>query len=268
MHPLAELTVPKGHVAIHWFEQSTYAIKDSSGTVVQIDPYYPRERLPERFVHLTAPLDEATLPTDYILLTHDHGDHTNPETIARIVQSSPDALYWGPSESVARIKGVGVDAAKITTIEAGKSYRVGGMTLHVVYAKPPKDDPIYAKETKPLDVTHLGFVLETEGGRLYFSGDPINHFAEHEALVGAVAALKPEIGFMTNHPSEGEFPFFDGSATMAAKIGVKYAVPAHRSCFVKRDYDPHEWAQHVAKVGVEPLVFPRNSRILYPLGTP
>ena len=44
MHPLVELKVPEGSIAVHWFEQSSFALKDPSGTIVQIDPYFPRER--------------------------------------------------------------------------------------------------------------------------------------------------------------------------------------------------------------------------------
>ena len=38
MHVLADLKVPAGSVAIHWFEQSSFAIKDSHGTILLIDP--------------------------------------------------------------------------------------------------------------------------------------------------------------------------------------------------------------------------------------
>ena len=64
MHPLVDLDVPEGAVAIHWFEQSTFAVKDSHGTVVQIDPYFPHDRPADRFIHTEPPLDESQLPTD------------------------------------------------------------------------------------------------------------------------------------------------------------------------------------------------------------
>src|SRR5687768_13475282 len=75
-HALNTLAVPAGAVAIWWFGQSSFALKDGSGTVVQIDPFFPRDRPPERFIHAEPPLDEAELRTDYVLLTHDHSDHT------------------------------------------------------------------------------------------------------------------------------------------------------------------------------------------------
>ncbi len=117
---------------------------------------------------------------------------------------------------------------------------------------------------KPPDVTHLGYVLEADGVRLYFSGDPIHTFAEHDDLTAPVAALQPQIGFLTNHPSEGEFPFFAGSAKMARRIGLHHAVPVHRACFVKRDYDPNAWAEHFGGDGAQPLIMARDSHLIYP----
>ena len=42
MHPFENLVVPAGSVGIHWFGQSTLGLKDPQGTIVQVDPYYPR----------------------------------------------------------------------------------------------------------------------------------------------------------------------------------------------------------------------------------
>ena len=93
MHPLTDLNVGKDTVVIHWFEQSTFALRDSSGTVVQIDPYFPRERPPEQFIHAKAPLDESRLRTDAVLLTHAHGDHTCTESILRIHANFKNVKY-------------------------------------------------------------------------------------------------------------------------------------------------------------------------------
>ncbi|MBX3052550.1 MAG: MBL fold metallo-hydrolase [Caldilineaceae bacterium] len=263
MHPLATLSVPKNHVAIHWFEQSCYAVKNAAGTVVQVDPYFPRQRAPERFIHAQPPLDEATLPTDFVLLTHNHGDHTWPESISRIWAAFPDCRFVGPQESIDNILAeTDVDPSHTQVIQAGEAVELAGFSVHAVYAKPPAGDP--AAGIKPPDVTHLGYVVAVDGVRLYFSGDPINTFAEHPALTQPVAALQPQIGFLTTHPNEGEFPFFAGSVKMAQAVGLSHAVPAHRACFVKRDYDPAEWAAQFPADGPSPLIIPRNSHIVYP----
>lgn len=262
MHPMASVDVPPGSVAIHWFEQSCFAIKDSHGTTIQVDPYFPHARPAEKYIHDTPPLDETTLPTDYVLLTHDHSDHTCAESIERIRTTFPNCTFVGPEESIDHIlRATGVDPMKTITIVAGDEIKVSSMTAHVVYAKPPSGDPDAG--IAPPDVDHLGYVLETDGGKLYFSGDPINNFADHDELIQAIVKHKPDLGFLTTHPTEGEFPFFEGSVKMALGLGLSTAAPAHYACFVKRDYDPHDWAANFPDGGPKTMIIPRNSHIIY-----
>jgi L-ascorbate 6-phosphate lactonase len=266
MHPIATLAVPAGAVAIHWFGQSTYALKDAAGTIVQVDPYYPSERLADRFVHITKPLEESSLPTHYVLLTHNHTDHTWPESCFAIHQSFPDCRFVGPVESINNLREKGIAADRLQTVNVGDAVTLGSMTVHVLYAKPPQGDP--AAGIKPPDVQHFGFVVETGGSesekvRVYISGDPINTFADNTELTGAVAALHPHIGLLTTHPNEGEFPFFDGSAKIAQKIGLKTAVPSHYQCFVKRNYDPQAWVAAFPLDGPELLIIPYNRYVIY-----
>ena len=258
MHPFEDLVVAADSVGIHWFGQSTLALKDPQGTIVQVDPYYPRERPTDRFVHARPPLDEAALRTDYVLLTHDHGDHTCIESIERIITAYPEVGFIGPEESVKHIRDSGIsnDSSIVT---AGESAKMGTMTAHAVFAKPPTGLPNDGID--PPDVTHLGYVIEAGEVRIYISGDPVNTFGDHEELLAPVRDLKPDIGFLTNHPAEGEFPFFAGSAKIASALGLKSAVPTHYSCFVTRDYDPQEWAAGLE--GVEPLIIPYNQSIVY-----
>ena len=231
MHPFAELSVPKGTVGIHWFEQNSYAVKDPQGTIIQIDPYFPHNRPPDRFVHPHPPLDESELLTHYVLLTHSHGDHSCSETVDRIHKSWPESKYLGPKESIKKIlEQTKIDAEHTITMEVGQTLKLSTMSVHAVYAKPPSGDP--EAGIAPPEVTHLGYVLEAGRIRLYFSGDEINTFADLDDLVKAVADLHPDIGFITLHPTEGEFPSMDGSIRVAQRIGLKTVVPSHYSCFV------------------------------------
>lgn len=262
MHPITQLAVPIGKIAIHWFEQSSYALKDSSGTLLLIDPYFPSARSPERFIYPQPPADGADLPADIVLLTHSHLDHTCPESISQIHAAHPHATYIGPQDALDKIiAGSNVRPTQTRVINAGDTLHLKGVVIHAVYSKPPAGDPA-AKIAAP-DVPHFGYVLEMSGKRLYFTGDPINTFADLPEMIAPVAALKPEIGFLTTHPNEGEFPFFAESAEMARKIGLKVAVPAHYQCFVKRNYDPLEWAAHFRAGNPETLIIAHNSAIVW-----
>jgi len=260
LHNIFEIEVPRGKAAVHWFGQSSYALKSTSGFVVLVDPYFPHVRPAERYIHPEPPVDEAEIPADLVLLTHDHRDHTCIETLARVHAASPKARYVGPVESINHIADAGIPADRTTVIEAGERATIGPVVVNAVYAKPPEGDP--AADIQPPDVTHLGYVVDLEGVRLYFSGDPINTFAEHEALVSPVRELEPAVGFFTTHPTEGEFPFFEGSRKMARRVGVQTAVPAHYQCFVKRNYDPQEWAKGFGPGDPTPLIIGYNDTVL------
>lgn len=265
MHPFASLQVPDGAVGIHWFGQSSFALKDNAGTVVQVDPYFPHERPSERFIHAEPPLDETTLPTDFVLLTHNHRDHTLPESCLRIHKAFPDCTFYGPEESTVNLAESGLSADRLVTVEAGETVTLGSMRAHVVWAKPPDGAP--EDGIQPPDVQHLGYVVETggstEGINVYISGDPINTFGDHDELLEPIRALNPHIGFLTTHPTEGEFPFFDGSVKMAQKLGLKTAVPAHYQCFVARNYDPQQWSEQFPADGPERLIIPYDDAVVY-----
>ena len=260
MHPFENLHVPAGGVGIHWFGQSSFALKDASGSILQVDPYFPRERPADRFVHTRPPLMEESLHTDFVLLTHDHGDHTCMESIDRLRGAYPEVRFAGPPESCRRLLAGGVAGDRITEVTAGDRVDLGPYTAHTVLAKPHDGDP--AAGIEPPNVQHLGFVIAVDGVRVYVSGDPINNFADHEELLSPIRELQPHIGFLTTHPDEGEFPFFDGSGRIAGALGLRAAVPAHWGCFVSRDYDPRAWAKHLPE-GVEPLLIPYNQSTVY-----
>ena len=262
MHPFNELSVPAGKIGIHWFGQNSFALKDPEGTVLLVDPYFPHDRPVERFIYRQPPLDEAELRTDLVLLTHDHGDHTCIESLTRIHGAYPEARFIGPVESVKRMADAGFPEGFLVTATAGSSIQLGALTVHAVWSKPPEGEP--EDGIRPPDVQHLGLVIELGGVRVYVTGDMINTFADHDELMAPVVALKPEIGLLTMHPTEGEFPYFDGAIKLAVRLGLKAAVPAHYACFVKRTYDPCAWAKLLPEDGPEAIIIPYDGTVLYP----
>ena len=149
--------------------------------------------------------------------------------------------------------------SNLNEVKAGDSTSLAKVQIHAVLAKPPQGAP--EDDIASPDVTHLGFVLDTGAVSIYISGDPINTFGNHEALLKPIRDLKPDIGFLTTHPTEGEFPFFAGSAKIAGALDLKTAVPAHYGCFVKRNYDPYTWADQIS--GAQPLIIPYNQAVVY-----
>jgi L-ascorbate metabolism protein UlaG (beta-lactamase superfamily) len=252
-HPLMQTTIPAGAVGIHWFGQASFALKDATGAIVLVDPWFPQNRPPEKFIHSEPPFDARTMKVDAVLLTHNHSDHTCAESLARIAATSPGVRIIGTRESIEKLRTSGMEDRRFQIVGPGDSVEAATFRAHAVLSKLPDTSPML----------HLGYVIETGGGRIYVSGDPQNDFGTNPRLLEPVAALGPDIGFLTTHPTEGEFPFFEGTARTARAIGLKAAVPSHYACLVKRTYDPHQWAE--AFPGATPLriIVPYDGFIAY-----
>jgi L-ascorbate metabolism protein UlaG (beta-lactamase superfamily) len=264
MNPFAGLKVSSGHVAIQWFGQNSFAFKASTGGVLQVDPYFPRVRPSEKYIYAAPPLDEAELPTDHVLVTHDHSDHTCIESLLRIHRAFPACRFVGPRESADRMLAGGISGDVAETIRPGDTRSLGAWRVLAFWSKPPGGVP--GEGIPKPDKEHLGYVLESGGMRVYVTGDLINTFADHDELVAPVAAQRPDVAVITMHPTEGEFPYFDGAVRLALKLGVKAVVPSHYECFVKRTYDPRAWAALLPPRGPRPLLIPYGGSVIYPAG--
>ena len=44
--PPFDLPAPAAGVAVHWFEQNSFAVRNPEGTLFLVDPYFPRRRPP------------------------------------------------------------------------------------------------------------------------------------------------------------------------------------------------------------------------------
>jgi len=261
IHAFENLVIPEDAVGIHWFGQSSFALKDTVPTIVLVDPYFPRNRPLKKFIHPISPLDEEALKVDYVLLTHDHGDHTCTESLLRIRSAFPSVRYYGPEECIARLRLIGFPEEVLSTVTAGEIKQLGSIAVNVVWSKLPEGLP---KDGIPVpDVTHLGYVLEFGSVRVYVSGDLFHTAAEHDEFLEPIRQLKPDIGLLTFHPTEEEFPNFEGSVVMAKKLKLKAAVPAHYGCFRNRTYDPYVWASLFPSGGPKPIIISYNKSIVF-----
>lgn len=262
IHAFERLPVPPGAVGIHWFGQSSFTLKDADGTILLIDPHFPRVRPSDEFIHPQSPLDEKTLKPNFVLLTHEHGDHTCVESLARLHGAFPTTRYYGPEESMDRLREQHFPEALLVTVTAGSAVRLGNLIVHPVWSKLPVGT--VAGLPAP-DVTHLGYVIEIGGVRVYVSGDLFNTCAQYAAFWEPIAHLQPDIGLLTMHPTEGEFPFFAGAVELAVKLNLKAAVPAHYGCFMQRTYDPRLWATLFPAGEPRPIIIPYNDSIVFPV---
>src|SRR5438128_206910 len=103
MQEIRAFSVPKGSVALWWFGQNGYIFKTAEGTLTGVDLYltdsceglHPELDLRRQVPVLIAPED---LDIDLFACTHNHQDHTDPETIQSL-RHKDTMRFMGPHPS-------------------------------------------------------------------------------------------------------------------------------------------------------------------------
>src|SRR5438034_813679 len=92
---------PPHNVAMWWLGQASIALR-GAGVTLYFDPFFsdhPDRLVPPPF----APAMAA--PADYVLCTHEHVDHFDPQTLHGLAQASPHARFVVPLPIVGNMDG-------------------------------------------------------------------------------------------------------------------------------------------------------------------
>ena len=118
---LCSLQVPAGSVTIWWLGQAGFIFKSPAGKLVAIDPYLSNsckaigDANGFNFDRLVPPpLAPADLTAvDLYAMTHSHGDHLDPETLAGYRAAGGTGPYLAPAETAEKLQSLGVPAEQI-----------------------------------------------------------------------------------------------------------------------------------------------------------
>jgi L-ascorbate metabolism protein UlaG (beta-lactamase superfamily) len=127
-----------------WFRQSAVRYADDELSLY-IDPWGTR------------PEDR---PADVILITHVHGDHFQPEEIARL--SGPSTKLVAPHDVARELSG------DVTAVAPGESHEVAGVRFSTVPAYNTAEQRL---EAHPKENNWVGYLVELGGQTIYHSGD-------------------------------------------------------------------------------------------------
>ncbi len=228
MEKLIRAKVGPGQVAIHWLGQGGFALKAHAGDVVVVDPYLSDSanrdgaspRLPD------IPVKPRDVRLDYLFLTHDHVDHTDPQTAPFIAQQNPNAVVVCPPSSAQHLAKLGVGAAQVKTAMPGQALEFPHFTAHVVAAQHTDDSVGYV-----FVFNEAG--AEPNGPAVYLTGDT----EYNDALAGAVDALGPDVLLV---PINGKWGNMSASeaARLAAQVAPREVIPMHYGMFAENTADP------------------------------
>ena len=205
---------------ITWFRQSALRWRDGERTIY-IDPW-------------GTPPDAD--PADLILITHAHGDHLQPDEIARL--STPATKLVAPHDVARELSG------DVTPVAPGESHEVAGVRFTTVPAYNTAEERL---EMHPKGNRWVGYVLELGGTDYYHAGDT-DHAPELDDV-------RTDVAFV---PIGGTYTMdVDEAAGFVRSFTPKLAVPFHYGFVVGEAGDGARFKDAAAPVPVE-LLEPTN----------
>lgn len=188
-----------------------------------------------------SPIDpQAVRGIDVIFVTHDHADHTDPDTLLPILKNNPLCKVIGPKPSLDHLKAEGVGEGQLCLAHAFKQEAIGALRFT---ALPSAHYDLEQDETTG-EYTYLGFVIEVDGKVIYHAGDTILYDGLLESLkkisdhynvcclpANGRDAKREAMGMIGNlHPEE--------SLELAQQLKAGVLIPMHNDLFWVNSLDP------------------------------
>jgi L-ascorbate 6-phosphate lactonase len=231
MNEIRAYPVPRGAVALWWFGQSGYIFKNAEGTTLGVDLYLsdscngiaPGVDLSRKVPVLIEP-EELNL--DLFACTHNHQDHTDPETVRRL-RNRDTTHFIGPAPSCGVFRSQGIEEGRIVTAWPLCELEFPGVKIHGTFALPTDDS----------DLNHMGFVFEFAGGgpKVYITGD-----TDYHELLASAARYRPELMLTVINGGFNNLSHFE-AAVLAAQIRPRVAIPSHYDMFPDNHVDPGQF---------------------------
>ena len=221
-----------GQAVVFYLGQETILIK-CAGKHILFDPYLTdyvdRNFSTEQVVwkrNYPSPIAPEELDMiDYVLCSHDHGDHSDPETLSALAKASPQAKFLGSRPVTEVYRRCGISENRIVLTEADKPMTLGDGII--VTAIPAAHEGLHPDGHG--SYLELGFVVDADGLRFYHAGDCCPYDGLAERIHGADAAFMPINGRDYYRLRNDIIGNFDAVETihLAKEAQVGLLVPLH-----------------------------------------
>ena len=207
---------------ITWLTQAGLLF-DNGRIKIMVDPYLSDsvgKRSPEK--HRRIPVDERFFDTDpdVIIITHNHQDHLDPETLeVLLARSTKSITFLAPENAFKRL------------LEFGGGHNYVLLAPHSVWSQ--GGVTFYSVKAEHSDRTAAGFILDDGKKTYYTSGDTLYNYDVIDDVLDLVEggvdyAFVPINGVGNNMNAKD-------AADFVYEIGAKCAVPLHYGLFDSLD---------------------------------
>lgn len=218
-----------GTLGFWWLGQMGFAVRTACHTLY-FDPflsYVPGRVIPS----LLAP--EELTNAEYVFGSHDHDDHIDRKAWPTLAKASEQCRFVIPMQFTKSLpKELAISEQRFIGIDIGHSYEENGVKI---FGVPSAHEML---DTDPETGLHpyMGFVVETDGMRIYHSGDSCVYEGLQTALKSfghidiAFLPINGRDGYRLRHNCIGNMSFME-AADLAGALRPGLVVPAHYEMF-------------------------------------
>jgi L-ascorbate 6-phosphate lactonase len=233
MQEIRAFPVPAKSVGIWWLGQNGFIFKSPEGTLITTDMYLTNScacfykdlgvNLERKVPVLIEPEE---LDIDIFTCTHNHADHTDPETIERL-RHKDTTHFVGPQPTCGVYREKQIESGRIVPSWPDCELEFRDITVRGAFALPTDDS----------DLNHMGFVFRfgTAGPTIYITGD-----TDYSELLASAAKHKPDMMITCINGGFNNLSHFE-AAQLAGQIKPRVAVPCHYDMFPDNSVDPEQF---------------------------
>ena len=213
---------------ILWLGQAGFLLS-MDGKTILIDPYLSdscAKANPNSFRR--TPLNEhyLSLKPDVIVLTHEHADHTDMETLSHYLPGQGGVLVLAAANAWQKVRSFG-GTNNYVSFRPGTRWSWDGITFSAVPAE--HSDP-----------KSIGVIVDDGKKKFYFTGDTLYNEGIFHHLPKDLHAVFLPINGKGNNMNPRD------AAAFAAQTGAKYSIPIHFGMFDQ----------------IDPTVYPAENRVI------
>ena len=237
MREIREFPVARNSIVLWWLGQNGYIFKSAEGTLVSTDLYLTNS-CAEAFAGSAINLERRVpvliepeeLEVDIYTCTHNHMDHTDPQTLERL-RHKDTAQFVGPHPSCEVYREKRIESGRIVPAWPDCRLEFRDVAIHGCFALPTDDS----------DLNHMGFVFSFgRGPRVYVTGD-----TDYSELLAAAARHRPDLMITCINGGFNNLSHYE-AAQLAALVKPKAAIPCHYDMFPDNAVDPGQFRASLA----------------------
>ena len=187
---------------------------------------------------------ETVQRVDYVLCTHNHGDHLNLKTILPLAETNKMTRFIVPAPCKKVLLEAGINEERIMAAKAGENMPLGRniklIPVPAIHTRYIQDD---GEKDANGDYTSLGFILKTDQISLYHCGDTwitpslVQFLKNHAPLDLAMLPINGTDWERTAQNCIGNVSYLD-AVKLAKTLPIDTVIPSHYDMMANNSENP------------------------------